>query len=38
MIGNHFAPTKIPRVWGGDGFLWENLDRWVEKGKFLKVW
>jgi len=22
---------------GGDGLLWEGLNRWVEIGKFLKV-
>jgi len=29
---------KFPRVWSGDGFFWEALNRWVEIGKFLKVW
>jgi len=29
---------KIPRVEGGDGFLYEAIDKWVEIRKFLKVW
>lgn len=29
---------KLPRVGGGDGFLQEALNEWVETENFLKVW
>jgi len=29
---------KFPRVGGRNGFLQEGLNKWVETGKFLKVW